>query len=282
MPKNGAINTSHIRSFVPAIFVLLVFGVTFASVINGLIGSWGNSEDNSHGFLIFPIFLYMLWQKRTQLADTPIEGSNVGGFFFFLSLVIFILAEAGGILSLASLSFWFVFVSGIWFLFGSTWIKNMAFPLVFLLFMFPVPSQIYAAATGPLQLFVSQVSCFLLKASHVPIICQGNVIEHPEQTFQVVQACSGLRSIMTMLTLGAIVAYFAVTKYWLRVLLLLSGIPIAILVNIFRVYVLVGLYEWLQLDLTSGTEHTLLGIGVFVLSLGLFFVLYKGVSRWDR
>jgi exosortase len=133
-----------------------------------------------------------------------------------------------------------------------------------------------------LQAIVTQIASFALKASSVPISCQGNVIEHPERVFQVVQACSGLRSIMTMITLGAIVGYFSMKKYWLRTLLILSGIPVAILVNILRVYILVGVYDWLHIDLAEGTAHTLLGIGVFVVSLGLFFLIYKGVSRWDK
>ena len=107
MSTNGTINTLKIRNFAPALFVLLVFVVVCFPVINGLIGSWIASEDNSHGFLIFPVFLYMLWQKRAQLADTRIVGSNLGGFFLFLSLLVFVLAKAGGILSLTSLSCWF-------------------------------------------------------------------------------------------------------------------------------------------------------------------------------
>jgi exosortase len=224
----------------------------------------------------------MLWQKKDELNTIPIKGSILGGILFFLSLCLYVIASAGGILTVTSLTLLTSFICGVWFLLGFELIRKIAFPLFFLLFMIPVPAQIYAAVTGPLQLLVTQVASLALKASSVPISCQGNVIEHPEQVFQVVQACSGLRSIMTMTTLGAVVGYFSMRTYWLRTLLILCGIPVAILVNILRVYILVGVYDWLRIDLAEGTAHTLFGVGVFVVSLGLFFLIYKWVSRWDR
>lgn len=282
MLTDNRLSLDQIKPYLPAIVALLVFGFTYQHVLSGLFVSWGSSEDNSHGFLILPLFAYMLWQKKDELSEIKIKGSFLGGVFFFLSLCIYVMASAGGILTVISLTLLTSFVCGLWFLFGFDLIRKIAFPLFFLIFMIPVPSQIYAAVTGPLQAIVTQVASLALKASNVPIICQGNVIEHPEQVFQVVQACSGLRSIMTMITLGAIVGYFSMKKYWLRTLLILSGIPVAILVNIMRVYILVGVFDWLHIDLAEGTAHTLLGIGVFVVSLGLFFLIYKGGSRWDK
>ncbi len=274
--------SSQIKPYLPAIITLLVLGYTYQHVLSGLISSWSSSEDNSHGFLILPLFTYMLWQKKDELNTIPIKGSILGGILFFLSLCLYVIASAGGILTVTSLTLLTSFICGVWFLLGFELIRKIAFPLFFLLFMIPVPAQIYAAVTGPLQLLVTQVASLALKASSVPISCQGNVIEHPEQVFQVVQACSGLRSIMTMTTLGAVVGYFSMRTYWLRTLLILCGIPVAILVNILRVYILVGVYDWLRIDLAEGTAHTLFGVGVFVVSLGLFFLIYKWVSRWDK
>ncbi len=272
----------RLKPFVPALPVLALLLLAYAPVINSLVNVWGHSEDNSHGFLIVPIFIYMLWRQQHLFQNLPLRGSNWGGVFFVAALLLYLFFKAAGVASVAALTMWFAFVGACWFLLGFVWLRAMAFPLFFLLFMFPVPAQLYAAVTGPLQLLVSQVAALFLKTSSIPILCQGNIIEHPSKIFEVVQACSGLRSIMTMLTLGALVGYFGVKNYFLRALLIVSGIPVAIVVNIFRVYVLVGVYHWWQIDLSQSTAHTALGLGVFTLSLILFFFIYKGVSKWDK
>jgi len=101
-------------------------------------------------------------------------------------------------------------------------------------------------------------------------------------TFQVVQACSGLRSIMTMLTLGAVFGYFSLRSVPLRMILIAAGIPIAIAVNIFRVFAMVFAYNYFKLNLTEGTPHTILGLLVFALGFALFLILQKGLARCER
>lgn len=263
-------------------FVLLTYLLAFLPVWTGLITSWLHSEDNSQGILIVPIVIYMLWKKRGELAMIPLKGSNVGGFFFLVSLLLYIASQAGGALTLASLSLVSTLVSGLWFLLGASIVRACAFPLFFLLFMIPIPSQIYAALTGPLQLFVTQVACKLLKLSGVFVYNQGNVIYHTKQVFQVVQACSGLRSITTMVTLGAVIGYFSFDKAWLRTLLILFGIPVAVMANIFRVYTLVFAFDWKQINLVEGVAHTILGLVVFVFAVMIFALIHKGLSRWNR
>jgi exosortase len=172
-------------------------------------------------------------------------------------------------------------VGSIVFLFGFRILKETLFPLFILLFMIPVPSQIFSAATIKLQLFVSQASSLLVSFLGIPLFREGNVIQLPERTLQVVQACSGLRSLITLLTLSAVFGYFTLRSNLLRTVLFFSGVPIAVFVNIVRVTLLICFLHFLGLDLTHGTAHTWFGLGIFGLALVLLFMIKGLIARWD-
>ncbi len=261
---------------------LAVFLFTYSPVVQSLYKAWMDSDDNSHGFLIVPLAIYMVWTKKEVLKAVPVRGEWIGLIVLLVSLMLYVVGWYGGVKTLSYLAFLGAFVGGLWLLLGWSVVWANIFPLAFLIFMVPVPAQIYAVITGPLQVLVSQVAGKLLFWSSVPTYVEGAVIYHPQQVFEVVQACSGLRSIMTMLTLGAAIGFFMLRSRIFRGLLLISGVPIAILVNIFRVYVLVFAFDKWGWDLTVGTPHTVLGLGVFALALLLFFGLLKGMARWDR
>jgi exosortase len=144
--------------------------------------------------------------------------------------------------------------------------------------MIPVPSQIIAALTIPLQLTVTKVSVWLASMIGIPIYNEGNIINLPHGTFEVTQACSGLRSIMTMLTLGAVLAYLTLRSNLLRGILFILAIPIAIAVNIFRVFILIAVFHFTSIDLSHGTIHTILGLAVFAIAFGLFLLVRKGLA----
>ena len=151
-----------------------------------------------------------------------------------------------------------------------------------MLCMIPIPAQIFAVLTIPLQLLVTRITAVLASLSGIPIYCEGNVIHHSRMTFEVVQACSGLRSIMALLTLGAIFGYFSLRSNILRIMLFISAIPIAVVVNSLRVFAMVAAIHFLGLDLTAGTSHTILGIVLFGMSVMIFVLIRKGLSLWER
>lgn len=260
----------------------LSFLALWLPTIIGLGRVWYTSDDFSHGFLIAPLAGYIIWQQRVELLQQPINGSWVGLVLAAASLFGFLFGKVSGMATLASLAM----ISFIWgsvlYLYGFGTFRKTAFPMAFLLFMIPVPAQVYAALTMPLQLIVTKITVMLASFSGVPVFREGNVIHLPDMTFQVVQACSGLRSIMTMLTLGAVIAYFALRSPFLRTLLFLLGVPVAIAVNIFRVYTMVVGYHFFAIDLTKGTPHTILGLAVFVLALVIFMLIQKGLARCER
>lgn len=264
----------------------MVFGGTFLTaflpVITGLVRTWANSDDNSHGFAIIPLAVYILWQKREALLAAPVRGSWSGLLVASGALLVYIAAKIGEMQTLASVSLIIFLWGTVIFLLGYPIFRICLFPLLVLFFMIPVPAQIIAALTIPLQLIVTKASVWLAAMIGIPIYREGNVINLAQGTFQVVQACSGLRSIMTMLTLGAVLGYFTLRSNMLRGTLLLSGIPIAIAVNVLRVFTLIVAFHFLNVDLSEGAPHTVLGIVLFGAAFALFILVRKGLALCER
>jgi exosortase A len=269
-------------SFAFPFLVLAGFVLAYFPVLKDLIFTWSTSDDYSHGFFVVPIIGYILWQKKEQLAALPKKTSIAGLFLFILSLGIYLLSYYAEIRTVSSLSLVATLVGGVWFIYGPTVLKEVSFLLFFLLFMIPIPAQFYSAITIPLQLIVSKASVGMLSAAGVPIFRDGNVIHLPQHTFEVVQACSGLRSLITLLTLATIIAYFTLNSNVLRGVLVLSAVPTAIVVNIIRVMVMIVAYYLWEYDLTKGSIHTTTGVVIFVLSLVIIYCIRGVLTRWDR
>jgi exosortase A len=263
----------------------IIFGGAFLAaylpVLSDLVHTWAHSDDYSHGFLILPVALYIIWDKRGLLAGATTVGSWVGLPAAVLSLMAYLFARAGEILTLASLSMIGFIAGTVLFLFGFRVLRFYLFPLLLLLFMIPVPAQIYSSLTFPLQLLVTKATAWLASSVGIPIYCEGNVIHHSRGTFEVVQACSGLRSIMALLAVGAVFGYFSLRSNIPRTILLVSAIPIAIAVNILRVFAMVAALHFLGIDLTLGTPHTILGIVLFGMAVAIFALLRKGLALWE-
>lgn len=264
---------------------LLLIGTFLAAyqpVLTDLVKVWYDSDDYSHGFLIIPIVLYIIVLKRGVLSGMTIAGSWVGLPVAILSLLAYLFARAGEILTLASLSMIGFIAGTVLLLFGFQVCRVLLFPLLLLFFMIPIPAQIFAALTIPLQVLVTKATALLASFAGIPIYCEGNVIHHSRGTLEVVQACSGLRSIMALLTLGALFGYFSLRSNILRTILFLSAIPVAVAVNILRVFAMVAAIHFMGFDLTKGVPHTVLGILLFGVSVLIFVLIRKSLALCER
>jgi exosortase len=266
--------------------LLITMGLSFILVYfpvwKGLVLTWYRSDDYSHGFFIVPVVIYSLWQKKEELVRLPLRSSGFGLALLIISLILYILATYAEIKTGAALAMVVSIVSVVLFLYGFALFREILFILLFLIFMIPVPAQIYSAMTTPLQLVVSQVSVWFVALFGLPIFREGNVIHLPEHTLEMVQACSGLRSLMSLLTLSVIISYFSLRSNWLRLFLLFSAVPAAIIVNIIRVMIMILAFYYFDLDLTQGTVHTIFGTIVFTLAIALVFLVKGVLSFWDR
>ncbi|MEZ4600279.1 MAG: exosortase [Syntrophotaleaceae bacterium] len=263
---------------------LLGFAFLFAFLPTwrSLIYAWSSSDDYSHGFLIVPLSLYIVWKKRGELRTATNRPNWLIFPLVVFSLLIYLVAKYAEILTLAPLSMILFIGASLFFLFGGKLFRHLVFPWFLLVFMVPVPSQIYAALTIPLQLFVTEVTAFLASLFGIPILREGNVLYLPEHTLQVVQACSGLRSIMSLLTLGAVIGYFGLQKNFLRGVLFISAIPVAILVNIVRVLLMVFAFYYFSFDLAEGIVHTIFGAAIFGLAMVLFLLARKVLALCEE
>lgn len=279
-------NTGNPKSstFLNVVLISILFAAFFIiyfPVWKGLVLLWYQAEEYSHGFFIIPICIYIIWQKKERLSEIPIKSSWLGIVLVIISLLLYFFAYVAEINTVASFSIIPLLMGVILYLYGYLMLRELMFPLFFLLFMIPVPSQIYSSLTIPLQLFVSKVSVSFALFFGIPIYREGNVIHLPEQTLQVVQACSGLRSMISLLTLSAIFGYFTLKSNILRSALFVSGIPVAVLVNIIRVLLMIVAFYYFKLDLTGDNIHTVFGMMVFALAL-IIIALVRGVfSIWD-
>jgi len=258
------------------------FIIAYFPVWKNLVTAWYNNDQYSHGFFILPVCLYILWQKKEILTKVPLSPSRWGMALVIFSLLIYLFAHFAEIVTIASLSLVLFLAGVVIYFYGFLMFKELFFPLFLLLFMIPVPSQIFSSLTIPLQIFVSKSSVFIGSFLCIPIYREGNVIHLPEQTLQVVQACSGLRSLISLLTLSVVFGYLTLKSNILRSILFISGIPIAIIVNVVRVLLMALAFYYFNYDLTKGTIHTVFGMIIFVFAL-IIVAIGKGVlSIWDK
>jgi exosortase len=261
--------------------LVVVFIFTFFPVIRNLVEKWIQSEDHSHGLLIIPVCCYSLWRNRDHLKNLDIGFGGAGGLLVTLSMLLYLFSYFAGISTISYLSLVVTIWAVVWSLLGKEIFKAVLFPMVLMLLMIPVPAQLYSMATIPLQFFVSKSSAIIVGLLDVPILREGNVLHMPERTLEVVQACSGLRSLMSLVTLCAIFGHFTLSSNLLRTLLIISSVPIAIIVNIIRVVMMILAFHFTDFDLSKGTLHTAFGIVVFLLAL-VFVAILNGIfSKWD-
>jgi exosortase len=263
--------------------------VIFAPILYYMILQWGQGQDYSHGFLIAPLALYLIWERRKKLARTPVEPSWYG----LIPLALGALALAIGRLGVEQMSMRFAFVLTLIglqvLLLGIPMSRVLAFPLCFLFLMVPLPQSLVNVVAFPLQLIAADLAVNALHFVGIPVLREGNVLHLPRNTLFVKDACSGLHSLVALGTLGVLFAYFF-RKSWLeRILLVASTIPIAIVVNAFRV-ALTGVltYAWGP-QMADGAIHQTEGFFTFAMAFALLMVeatlislLLRGVARWRR
>jgi len=237
--------------------------VVFAPILYYMVLHWGASQDYSHGFLIAPLSAYFIWERRKKLARTPIEPSWYG----LIPLALGALALAIGRLGVEQMSMRTAFVLTLiglqMLLLGLPMSRVLAFPLCFLFLMVPLPQSLVNVIAFPLQLIAADLAVNTLHFFGLPVLREGNILHLPATRLFVAEACSGLRSLTALGTLGVVFAYFF-RKSWLeRIVLVASTIPIAVLVNASRV-ALTGVltYKWGP-DMAAGTIHQTEGFFTF-------------------
>jgi exosortase len=263
------------------VFILVLILAVYLPVLIDLVVDWYQDDNYSHGFLILPIAAWLIWRKRNELAETPTKMNNFGLLMAIGSLFLLIAGTAGAEYFTARVSFVGLLFSLCLYFFGWQFTRKIWFAFFFMLFMIPIPYVIYYAATFPMQLLASKVAGVVLNAIGLPLIRQGNILHIPNYTLEVAEACSGIRSLFSLLALGALFAYFTQDNKFKAVFLFLATVPIAIAGNVFRVTVTALGAHTVSIKFAEGTLHEISGLIVFVFSLILLFAL-GAILKWEK
>ena len=263
------------RPWLPYLLIALLLAAVYYKVAAKLVFDWYDLPDYSHGFLVPFFALFVLWDGRDTIRNTPIKPSWSGISLVLLGLAILILGVYGADLFLSRISF-LILLSGIlWTFFGRTMLKALRFPLFILLLAIPFPAIVFNQITFPLQLLASHVASSILPLLGVPVLNEGNVLELPVMKLEVAEACSGIRSLMSLFTLAVFYGYFLERGTRRRVILALASIPIAVAANAARIVGTGLCVQYWDPDKALGFFHEFSGWVMFVISLTCLYLLHR-------
>jgi len=241
---------------------------------------WLFDENYSYGFLIAPLAFYFVWERRAQLRGLAAPGSLWGLGIIVLALLLFVAGAMGGILILPRAAAILLLLGGILWIGGPKLTHELLFPVLFLFLMLPIPNVVFNQIAFPLQTFAAETATKTLFLLEIPALRMGNVIYLPHTQLEVAEACSGLRSLLALITTGVVFAHFFGRSWFQRILIVALSIPIAILVNALRVTVTGVLAHRYGLEVATGFFHELEGFGMFAIAFAAMTASGFAVMRW--
>jgi exosortase len=261
------------------LILLVLLAWLYSEILGRLFGQWRNDPNFSHGFFV-PLFsLFVLWKNREQLKRIAPVPSWSGLSLIVAGLLTLLLGVFGAEIFLSRVSLLFVVAGMIVLFHGWPLFRAVLFPWAFLFLMIPVPVIVFQKITFPLQLLASKIATTALQVLQVPVHREGNVIELAVMKLEVVAACSGIRSLLSLLTLSIIYGYLMEERQWVRVVLAVSSIPIAVAANSLRIVGTGMLVQYWDPEKAEGFFHTFEGWLIFVVALTMLFVLHAVIGR---
>lgn len=262
----------------PVLLIGSLIILLYHQVAVKLVTDWYELPDFSHGFLI-PLFAgYLLWDKREIIRCTPIVPSWAGLWLVVLGLFELLTGIFGADLFFQRTSFILLAVGLIWTLLGKKMLLELKFVLFVLVLAIPLPTILYNQITFPLQLFASRIASELLPLAGVPVLQEGNVINLPAMPLEVAEACSGIRSLMSLFTVAVIFGYMFERSTLRRVVLALCSIPIAVAANVTRIVGTGLCVQYWDPQKALGFFHEFSGWLMFVVSLICLYGIHSAMS----
>lgn len=247
----------------------------YGSILFRLVIQWGEDADFSHGYFV-PVFaFFVLWRDRYRLLNIPRKPSYWGIPLIVFSLLLLMAGVLGSELFLARISLIFLIAGIVLFLLGADHLRAILFPLCFLFLMVPIPSILFTEVTSPLQILASKLAATTLALVGVPVLREGNIIHLPTMVLQVAEACSGIRSLLSLITLALIYGYVIQGSSSVRLVLALSAVPTAILANSSRIVITGLLSQYWNPMAAEGFFHKFSGWLIFLASVFLLVTLHR-------
>jgi exosortase len=267
------------KALIAAGLIVAGLAAVYWQVFVRLIDAWIVDGNYSHGWLIIPIAGYFAWERRQKLLSTPIAPSWFGLVVFAFGILVLLAGLIGSELFLSRVSLIFTLAGIVLFLFGWAHLRILAFPLAFLVLMIPIPAIIFNKIAFPLQLFASRVGEAAITAANIPVLREGNVLVLANTSLEVAEACSGIRSLVSLITLGLVFGYFADPRGWVRALIVASTVPVAIISNGARVAGTGILAHYYGAAAAEGFFHEFSGWAVFIVAFLMILAIQRLILR---
>ncbi len=236
---------------------------------------WASDDNYSHGFFVIPLAAFFVWERRAALALATNRPSWLGLAVIAMSLLLLVAGRLGAELFLTRISLIGVLAGITLFVWGWEHLRVVAFPIAFLLLMVPLPAIIFNKMAFPLQLLASQVGETVIAAAGIPVVREGNVLQLSTRDLEVAEACSGIRSLVSLLMLAIVLGYFTERRTGARVLIALAAVPIAIAANAARVAGTGIASELVSPAAAEGFFHSFSGWLLFVVAFAALLLVQR-------
>jgi exosortase len=264
-----------LKAAFPLAIVIAAFAVLYHDVVVKLVHDWYSDDNYSHGFLIVPIALYFAWERRSRLAAAKASPGVPGLLVVIASILVLAAGLLGAELFLTRISILGVVAGTVLFLYGRQHLRILGFPIAFLVLMIPIPAIVFNQVAFPLQLLASRFGELALTLFGVPVLREGNVIVLANTTLEVAEACSGIRSLVSLLTLAIVYGYFTDSRLAARIALVACAVPIAIVANGVRVAGTGLAAHFAGPEAAQGFFHTFSGWLVFLVAFAMLFLVQQ-------
>lgn len=263
------------QMWVSAALISVLLLLVYYRMLVKLVTDWWEIPDFSHGFLV-PLFAaYLVWVKRDSLSKMKMNPTWSGIVVVGFGLAVLILGDFGAELFLTRVSMVIVLTGLVLGFAGWQFLREVRFAILVLLLAIPIPAIIFNQITFPLQILASKAASALLPIFGVPVLREGNVISLPTMKLEVAEACSGIRSLVSLFTLSVFYGYFMEKSMWRRVTLALLSVPIAIAANAVRILGTGLCVQYWDPDKAVGFFHEFSGWVMFLISLACLYIAHR-------
>ncbi len=233
---------------------------------------WTNSPEDSYEMLIVPVSSFLIWQQKDRLERVAFTGSWWGVVFILLGGLALVVGQLGTVFTIVQYAYVITLCGLVLSFLGWNAFRLIAIPMLMLLFAIPLPQFFLATLSLKLQLLSSQFGVAVMRLFDVTVFLEGNVIDLGGYKLQVAEACSGLRYLFPLMTMGFLMAYFYRGALWKRLVLFASSVPITVLMNSLRVGIIGITVERWGISMAEGFLHEFQGWVIFMISVALMFV----------
>jgi exosortase len=276
------VTNSNRRGAVSAALIAAAIAAAYWPVIAKLVRQWLDDENASHGLIVVPLAAYLVWASRDRWRATAVRPSLLGLLVVTASLGLYAAGVLGAELYLSRISLVGLVAGATVFVWGWGHLRLLAFPLALVALSIPLPAIVLNQITFPLQLVASRVGETVIAAAGVPVLREGNVLVLADTTLEVAEACSGIRSLVSLVTLAIVAAYFRGGTHTGGIVLVLLAVPIAVIANAARVAGTGLAAHFWGAEAAEGFFHTFSGWLVFVVAAALLLLNERVISRFER